>query len=244
MGITEEELNSEVELLRDHDVLRKVVEQNRSGGRDWLHVLHLREGRAQRIERATRRLAEQLRIQPVKKTNLIAISYRAADAESAAKLLRSLAAAYMEKHTAVHRPAGELSFFEKQTEESRKQVEESSRRLLLFTKDHGIIAAAQQRDMAIQKLGELEGGQRQILDRDAETRQRILEFEQLLAKLPERTITQVRTSENAELLRFAESLVTRFAAEAHSTADQVRTQSSPGAGSGSADWGSAGGHCA
>lgn len=34
----------------------------------------------------------------------------------------------------------------------------------------------------------------------AETRQRILEFEQLLAKLPERTITQVRTSENAELL--------------------------------------------
>ena len=76
MGITEEELNSEVELLRDHDVLRKVVEQNRSGGRDWLHVLHLREGRAQRIERATRRLAEQLRIQPVKKTNLIAISYR------------------------------------------------------------------------------------------------------------------------------------------------------------------------
>jgi uncharacterized protein involved in exopolysaccharide biosynthesis len=201
VGITEEELNSEVELLRDHDVLRKVVEQNGSRGRDWFHILHLREGRAQRVERATRRLAEQLRVQPVKKTNLIAISYRAGDAESAAKLLRCLAAAYMEKHTAVHRPAGELKFFEKQTEESRRQVEESSRRLLLFTKDHGIIAAAQQRDMAIQKLGELEAGQRQTRIEMAETRQRIVELEELLAKLPERTITQVRTSENAELLR-------------------------------------------
>jgi polysaccharide biosynthesis protein PslE len=201
VGITEEELNSEVELLRDHDVLRKVVEQNGSSGRDWLHVLHLREGRAQRIERATRRLAEQLRVQPVKKTNLIAISYRAADAESAARLLRCVAAAYLEKHTAVHRPAGELSFFEKQTEESRKQVEESSRRLLLFTKGHGIIAAAQQRDMAIQKLSALEADQRQVRIDMAETRQRIVELEELLTSLPQRTITQVRTSENAELLR-------------------------------------------
>jgi len=154
----------------------------------------------QRVERATRRLAQQLSIQRVKKTNLIAVSYQAEDPAAAAQLLRRLAAAYMEKHTAVHRPAGELTFFEKQTEESRRQVEESSRRLLLFTKDRGIIAAAQQRDMAIQKLGELEAGQRQIWIEMAETRQRILEFEQLLAKLPERTITQVRTSENAELL--------------------------------------------
>lgn len=201
VGITEEELNSEVELLRDHDVLRKVVEQNGSSGRDWLHVLHRGEGRAQRIERATRRLAEQLRVQPVKRTNLIAISYRAADAESAARLLRCLAAAYLEKHTVVHRPAGELSFFEKQTEESRKQVEESSRRLLLFTKGHGIIAAAQQRDIAIQKLSALEADQRQVRIDMAETRQRIVELEELLTKLPQRTITQVRTSENAELLR-------------------------------------------
>jgi uncharacterized protein involved in exopolysaccharide biosynthesis len=146
-------------------------------------------------------LAEQLRVQPVKRTNLIAISYRAADAESAARLLRCLAAAYLEKHTAVHRPAGELSFFEKQTEESRKEVEESSRRLLLFTKGHGIIAAAQQRDMALQKLSELEAAQRQVRIDMAETHQRIVELEELVTNLPQRTITQVRTSENAELLR-------------------------------------------
>jgi uncharacterized protein involved in exopolysaccharide biosynthesis len=73
--------------------------------------------------------------------------------------------------------------------------------LLLFTKSQGIVAAAQQRDMAIQKLGELEAGQRQIRIEMAETWQRIVELEQLLTKLPQRTITQVRTSENAELLR-------------------------------------------
>jgi uncharacterized protein involved in exopolysaccharide biosynthesis len=55
--------------------------------------------------------------------------------------------------------------------------------------------------MAIQKLSELEAAHRQIRIEMAEARQRILELEELLTKLPQRTITQIRTSENAELLR-------------------------------------------
>src|SRR5271165_1998463 len=43
LAITEEELNSEVELLRDDEVLRKVVEQTGTG-RDWFHFLRLGEG--------------------------------------------------------------------------------------------------------------------------------------------------------------------------------------------------------
>lgn len=51
MEITEEELNSEVELLRDDEVLRKVVEQTGLGGRDWLHFLRRGEGNAECVER-------------------------------------------------------------------------------------------------------------------------------------------------------------------------------------------------
>src|ERR1700681_1853897 len=41
MMITEEELNSEVELLRDEDVLRRVVQETGLGGRDWVHFLRM-----------------------------------------------------------------------------------------------------------------------------------------------------------------------------------------------------------
>jgi len=201
MGITEEELNSEVELLRDPEVLRKVVEQTGAGGRDWFHILHLGEGRAQRIERAARRLAKKLRVQPLKKTNLIAISYGAGDGQSAARVLRSLAAVYMDKHMAVHRPAGELSFFEQQTEESKRQLEQSSRRLLAFSHSQGIVSAVQQRDFALQKLSELQASQGQTGIEIAESRQRAAELEQELLKLPERTTTQLRTADNPELLK-------------------------------------------
>ncbi len=52
MEITEEELNSEVELLRDDEVLRRVVEETGVGGRDWFHFLRLGEGNAERVANA------------------------------------------------------------------------------------------------------------------------------------------------------------------------------------------------
>ena len=201
IAVTEEELNSEVELLRDDEVLRRVVQQTGAGGRDWLHFLRLREGRAERTERAARRLAKRISVEPLKKTNLIAISYSASDPQAAAKVLHALANLYMEKHTAVHRPEGELNFFEQQTADAKGQLEESSQLLLRFTKGHGVIAAAQQRDLALQKLSELEAADRQTRIELGETRQRATELEALLAWLPERTTTQVRTADNAELLK-------------------------------------------
>lgn len=201
IAVTEEELNSEVELLRDDEVLRRVVQQTGAGGRDWLHFLRLREGRAERIERAARRLAKRITVDPLKKTNLIAISYSASDPQAAAKVLLALASLYMEKHTAVHRPEGELNFFEQQTADAKGQLEESSQLLRRFTKGHGVIAAAQQRDLALQKLSELEAADRQTRIELAETQQRASELEVLLAGLPERTTTQVRTADNAELLK-------------------------------------------
>jgi uncharacterized protein involved in exopolysaccharide biosynthesis len=205
MAITEEELNSEVELLRDDEVLRKVVEQTGGGGRDWFHFLRLGEGNAERVERAARRLAKKLEVEPVKKTNLIAVSYAADDPQVAAKVLQAVANAYLEKHMEVHRPSGEFHFFEQQTGESRRQLDESQRKLLYFTSGHGVVAAAQQRDLALQKLSEVDSNYRQTRIDLAETQQRVWELADLIAKLPERTTTQVHTADNPDLLKALKS---------------------------------------
>src|SRR5271154_7429574 len=58
--VTEEELNSEVELLKDDDVLRRVAEANDLAAHDWLRWLRFREDRLARVERAARKLASEL----------------------------------------------------------------------------------------------------------------------------------------------------------------------------------------
>jgi uncharacterized protein involved in exopolysaccharide biosynthesis len=201
MQATEEDLNSEVELLRDDEVLRKVAEANSLQGHDWLHFLRGREGPKADVERAARRLGKKLQVAPVKKTNLIEISYVSADPQLAARVLQSVAATYLEKHMEVHRPTGEFHFFEQQTAESRRELEETQKKLLQFSAGHGVVAAGEQRDLALQKLSEIDANYRQTKIDLAETQRRVWELKIQLAALPERTTTQVRTADNPELLK-------------------------------------------
>src|ERR1700675_4075595 len=60
--VTEEELNSEVELLKDADVLRRVVQANDLAAQDWLRWLRPHEDQATQVERATKRLAGRVKV--------------------------------------------------------------------------------------------------------------------------------------------------------------------------------------
>jgi uncharacterized protein involved in exopolysaccharide biosynthesis len=199
--VTEEELNSEVELLKDDDVLRRVAEANNLAAHDWLRWVRPQEEPAARVERAARRLANRLNVEAIKKTNLIAVSYDAANPQLAAQVLQSLSGIYLEKHMQVHRPAGQFQFFDQQTAESRLQLEEAKRKLLAFTKSHGVVAAAQQRDLILQRLDVAEGSYGQTELQMAETEHRARELDTELVELPQRATTQVRMADNPELLR-------------------------------------------
>jgi uncharacterized protein involved in exopolysaccharide biosynthesis len=199
--VTEEELNSEVELLKDDDVLCRVVQANDLAAHDWLRWLRPHEEKGARVERAAKKLAGRLKVEPIKKTDLIAVSYDSPDPQVAAQVLRSLASIYLEKHMEVHRPGGQLRFFEQQTGESRRQLEESKKKLLDFTNRHGVVMAAQQRDLVLQRLDDVEANYRQTRVEMSETARRVQELNAQLAHLPERTVTQVRTADNPELLR-------------------------------------------
>jgi uncharacterized protein involved in exopolysaccharide biosynthesis len=199
--VTEEELNSEVELLKDDDVLRRVAEANDLAAHDWLRWLRPHESQAARVERAAKRLASKLEVESIKKTNLIAVSYGASDPQLAARVLQSLAGVYLEKHMEVHRPQGQLHFFDQQTGESRRQLEEAEGKLVEFTKTHDVVAAAQQRDLMLQRLNDVEASYQHTQVEMSAAKHRVRELDQQLAKLPKRSVTQDRTADNPELLR-------------------------------------------
>jgi uncharacterized protein involved in exopolysaccharide biosynthesis len=199
--VTEEDLNSEVELLKDFDVLRRVVRATNLASHDWLRWLRPNEDQAAREEHAARRLAKRLKVESIKKTNLIAVSYDASDPQLAARVLQSLSTAYLEKHTEVHRPAGQLRFFDQQMDESQQQLEEAQRKLLDFTRMHNVVAAGQQRDLILRRLDDVEASYKKTQVERTEAEHRSQELDKELAELPPRSTTQVRSADNPELLR-------------------------------------------
>ena len=146
--ISEEELNSEVELLRDEDLLKQVVTlaglipANTPAGE-----------RQSEIEHAARKLRRRLDVDAIKKSNLIQVSYKDSDAQRGARILAALSTAYMNRHLNLRRPSGEIQFFDLQTGQHEKAATVGSQ-LVDFTRTRGVVSAAMERDIALQKLGE------------------------------------------------------------------------------------------
>jgi len=193
--ITEEELNSQVELLRDEDLLKEVAI-----AAGLVREESDRSERASNIERAARKLSRALSVQAVKKTNLLEVRYRAQDPAETVRVLSALSNAYLRKHTQLQRPSGEAQFFEQQTSEYARRLHESEDQLVHFTEARGVAAGALERDIALQKLGDAEAEFRRTTQDSAETEHRIAALRQQLASFPARSITTVRSADNPQLL--------------------------------------------
>jgi uncharacterized protein involved in exopolysaccharide biosynthesis len=199
--VTEEELNSEVELLRDEQILHQVVKASglASERRPWFWE-SATENQEVQLARAVSRMENRLKVVPVRKTALIAVTYSSSDPAQAAQVLNTLASAYLERHLLVRRPSGEFNFFEQQVAQSRRGLEEAASRLIQFTRDQNVVSAGLERDMSLQKLSEADASNRQTHVAISETIKRIRALESTLQSLPERTTTQLRSSDNPQLL--------------------------------------------
>ncbi len=196
--VTEEELNSQVELLKDDEILRTVVLAVGLARGAWFERF-LGGSEEVRLARAVRAMTRRLRVEPMRKTNLIEVTYASSHPEQAVTVLHSLARAYLDRQHHVRRPSGEYEFFEQQVVRSRRGLLDAEFRLMDFTSDQGVVSAAQERDMALQKLSDAEANERQTQVTITETRQRIRGLQSKLQALPERTITVVRNSDNPQL---------------------------------------------
>jgi uncharacterized protein involved in exopolysaccharide biosynthesis len=196
--ITEEELNSEVQLLQDQDVLRQVVlaikldERERS----FIHVGD--QGGDAQVMRAVHHLANRIQVAPIRKTLLINVAYESGDPALSASVLKALATVYTQKHLLAHRPPGEFGFFQQQTSSYRKELENAERQLLDLTHQQ-VVSPALERDLALQKLSDADATYRQIAVAISETAKRVTALETQLSSLPERKTTEMRSSDNPEL---------------------------------------------
>ena len=205
--VTEEEINSEVELLQSDDLLQKVVLatglQEKKKNLVW-SVVRPKEDPETRVFKAVQGLAKNLDVEAVKKTDLIKVSYQAADPQLAYRVLSTLADSYLEKHLAVHRPPGAFEFFQQETEQYRKSLEQAEARLARFGSEKKVASPVVERDLILQKLSEFDVTLRATQTGIIETQRRIDELEAQLKVTPARLSTQQRASDNSQVLGILE----------------------------------------
>ena len=211
--VTEKELNSEVELLNSRDLLEKVVVscnlQGSQSGNLWNRLFptpsaHGKdEGRdsAKHISQAVLALENKLKIEPLKKTDLIQVTYDSPDPALAAHVLGVLSNLYLEKTVAVHRLPGAFEFFQAESQHYDEKLNKAETYLTEFDGENGVTDPPIEKQIALQKLAEFEATLRgtQVAIKEAEKRTQAEEYQ--LASTPQQTMFQVRTSENPYLMQ-------------------------------------------
>ena len=207
--VTEEELNSEVELLKSDDVMRQVVvaaglNQHKSmlGFMDpLLSRLGMKHSEDQKIAEAAARLGKNLQIQLVKKSTLITVTYSSSDPKLVAKVLQALDEAYLQKNLAVHHPPGEFQFFEQEAETYQKSLTDAEAQLTAFSRQQGGVSPQLARDITLQKLSDFAANLQQTYADIASTEQRIDDLQKQAGTTPQRLTTQSSSSDDAAVLQ-------------------------------------------
>lgn len=199
--VSEEEINSEVELITSQDVLQKVVTDCGLNKKKLLSgILHPFQTQENRTDKAVIDLRSDLQLEVLKKTNVISIAYESHDPKLAQKVLATLNETYLQKHLDVHNPTGQLQFFDEQAQKYKQDMLSAESQLKQFAGEQGGVAPSTQRDMTLQKLADFNSQLETTRASIKETETRITDLEKQSQSTPSRLTTQMKKGDNAQVL--------------------------------------------
>ncbi len=204
--VTDEEIDSEIELFRSEELLRKVVQAcglDNTKPHFWTAQLEQWSPTTPevRISKAVARLKGAISVERVKKSSFIELSYGSDDPQRSAKVVNLLGQLFAEKHVAIHRSAGQFEFLAKETERYRQRLADAEARLAEGNKSGNAPAAETDRNNTLQKVAELDYSLRQTRSAVAAARRRIAALETEIAATTPRLSTQMKKADNPALLQ-------------------------------------------
>ncbi len=194
--LTEYDLNSETELLRSTDVLHDVVLRcgllpNESG------VVHAAgEPSPRAVEKAVSSLRNNLTVAPVRKSNVIEVSYLSKSPESAYEVMQELSERYLQEHLNLHGTPGTQEFFRQQAGAYEEQLRRNDANLSEFRRRYGITTMPEEMAAVLKRSMEASG---EFDAADAavhEYQHKVAEAEAQIAATQSRVLTQSRESTN------------------------------------------------
>lgn len=206
-AVSQEEMNSEVELLTSRSLLDQVVLAcglNQSRPSWWTRLSEKLRGDSDspsaRLAESEESLRNALIVEPLQKTTIIRVSYSSRNPAMAARVLQNLAALYQEEHAAVRRSSGAAAFFEEQTVRFENELASAEARRTDFDRQQGVVDPQVEQQLTLEQLSKFQAELQQ--DRSdvyaAAARAKALRAEKISA--PKRQTTEMRQAGNAQLL--------------------------------------------
>ncbi len=221
--ISDEEFNSEMEILKSRQVLEAVVGELslaretatnpaglisswRARFSDYYRKWH-RQAEPTPMERAINHLADNLEIVPVKKSRIIKVSYTDSDPQRAAQVLNTLYRKYADHQLQLRQHSQAAQVFQQQTAAFGQKLAEVTEALKRFDAANGLTVTEAQKDLLLREFYQTQSQANAARTEIQETEKRIAILKAQLETQPERIESEVRTKYVSALDKMKEELL-------------------------------------
>jgi len=217
-GVTEEQINSEIEILTSRGLANEVVDP-RWDEPGYQASLNQKQQKAH--DKAVAQFQKHLSISLVRKSNVIHANFTASDPATAKNTLDRLLSAFLEKQREIAQPPGTAKFFADQAANYKRELDEAQQKLAEYQQQQNIVSL-QDTEQALDRSINDAQAELRITDAQLGSIQKQLGTQtRQLKSLPNRQMTQTRTLPNdysverlntmlAELQNQRTSLLTKF----------------------------------
>jgi uncharacterized protein involved in exopolysaccharide biosynthesis len=225
--VSEEDLNSEAAILGSRQAIEDVLHEFRvdeSWRRDGL-VLRARSAlagllgspRLSYFDDMVLHLQKKVEVRPVRKSNILDISYRHGDAEWAARVVRALTERYITRRSQVYQSPQAVSFFDEETRTAAARLAKAEQALNAFSSEArvsvlGLVgdpqSLAAEKEATLRRLADFERelGEASVLVR--QQTERVAALEAQLASEPDRLPSSLRLNQDPTTEELERALVT------------------------------------
>jgi uncharacterized protein involved in exopolysaccharide biosynthesis len=189
----ESKINSEVELLQSSDLLESLV---RYRDTQLLGKPVPAEGSVE-MGLQIQAVQRNLEVTPLRKTNVIQISFIDSNPVNAQKSLEWLSSEFLNKHVALQRPGATYQFFDGQVQLAQTQLQDAQSKLLAYDETTGVTAPEQERQLTQQRLSENSSDAQQAKATLQADQARLAQIREQKASTPPRLKTEIKSGANA-----------------------------------------------
>jgi uncharacterized protein involved in exopolysaccharide biosynthesis len=224
--VTEEDLNSETVILKSRQAIEDTL-HSLGVDESWRHEGPLQRARSQvaaflgaprlsYFDEMVLGLEKEIEVSPIRKSNVLKISYRHTDPEWAMQVVRGLTERYITRRAEVYQSPQAVSFFEEEMRAAEARLKKAEQALEAYSKEAGVSVlglGGDSQSLAAEKeatLGRLAEFERQYGEAAVQVRQqteRVAALEAQLAREPERLPSSQRFNQDPTTEELERALV-------------------------------------
>ena len=211
----EEQLNSEIEILKNRSLAQEVVEilgpaylypslAKKDKGDSASDFSRSRD-EAELLKNALLKFDKNLDVRGIKKSNIIEISFKHTNPQMAAAVVDMLAQLYIDKHVAVYKTPHSYKFFLQQSDLLKDKLTQAENKLKNLKAQYNITALAEQQTILLQRTHDLRMSLNQTRSQEVEVKNRVQLLGQQLAASPKSISTGEEINNNPYIFNTLEA---------------------------------------